>query len=246
VYRVGDATLLDDVSIEVDANALVAIVGPNGAGKTTLVRLLGGEIEPASGRVILEGEDVAGLAEDELALRRALLTEGPSDIPFPVRSVVGLGRTPHRRDPDNSAARDAALIDSVIARFGLAALESRIYASLSGGEQSLTSLARVVAQETPLLLLDEPTAALDVAHQERVLRVLVELAGEGRLILAVVHDLNLAARYARRVMVLAGGRVMADGAPASVLTSELLSDVYDHPMRVVEHPLRGGPLVLVD
>ncbi|HSM01564.1 MAG TPA: heme ABC transporter ATP-binding protein [Acidimicrobiia bacterium] len=246
-YRVGRTTVLSEVAFDVESGELVAIVGPNGAGKTTLLRILGGDLEPTTGTVAIDENDVAGLHEQELALMRALLDQsGVADIPFPVETVVALGRTPHRRVAGNTAARDAEVVRRTMDDVGIGHLEQRVFATLSGGERALTSLARVLAQESPVLLLDEPTGALDVAVEERTMRLMRERATGGVMVVCVLHDLNLAARYADRVILVGAGEVISDGPPTSVLTPDALSAVYRHPMRVVPHPFRDGLLVLVD
>ncbi|HSG80072.1 MAG TPA: heme ABC transporter ATP-binding protein [Acidimicrobiia bacterium] len=245
-YRVGDADLVSEVDLEVRSGELVAVVGPNGAGKSTLLRLVSGDLRPTDGLVYVDGERVAEMHPSEIALRRSVLGQkNPTDVPFTVRAVVSLGRHPHRRDPDNSDARDREAVEDALGRTDVTHLGERIFATLSGGEQTRVSLARVLAQDAPAVLLDEPTTALDVAHQERIMAVAAGLAVGGRAVLVVLHDLNAAARYADRVVVMTGGRIVAEGVPAEVFTEELLSEVYRQPMRVIDHPYRPGPLVLV-
>ncbi len=245
-YEVDGAVLVDDVDFMVTAGELVAVIGPNGAGKTTLVRLLAGDLEPGDGGVTIDGRPVAGYPPEALARRRAVLSQQLlRDVPFTCRAVVAMGRFPHRLDPANSAARDAAEVAAALARTDMAEFADRTFATLSGGEQTLVALARVLAQDAPLLLLDEPTTALDVHHEELVMRVVKELAAAGRAVVAVLHDLNTAAAYADRMVLMADGRVRADGSPAEVLDEALLSEVYGQAVRVVDHPFRDCPLVLV-
>ena len=242
-YRAGGTTILEPTTLALTTGEMVAVVGPNGAGKTTQLRLLGGELRPSGGRIAYGPDDPADLAVAELALRRTLLThEDLIDIPLPARTVVTLGRAPHR----GSGTDDAALVDATMATLGLAALHRRIYATLSGGERSLVDLARALVQATPIVLLDEPTASLDVAVEERTMATLRRHAhAAGRLVVAVVHDLNVVARHADRCLVMSRGRVVADGPPADAFSAPLLSEVYAHPIRVVPHPTRPGPLVVV-
>lgn len=244
-YRVGDAVLVDGVDLVVAPGELVAVVGPNGAGKSTLLRLLGGDLRPTAGSILLGGEDTSDLAEIELAERRALLDQGsPTDIPFTAAEVVALGRHAHRRDPDNSAERDAAVVADALARTDVTHLARRVYATLSGGERTRVSLSRILAQDTPVVLLDEPTTALDVAHEVRVMAELAALTVSGRTVVAVLHDLNAAASTADRVVVMSQARIVADGPPGEVLTAGLLEEVYRHPMVVIDHPLGDGVLIL--
>ncbi len=245
-YCVGGATLVDGVDFAVAGGELVCVIGPNGAGKTTLVRLLAGDLAPSAGRVTIDGRPVEGYPPEALALRRAVLSQHMlPDVPFSCRAVVAMGRFPHRRDPSNSAAQDDAAVADALARAGVTEFAERPFATLSGGEQTRVALARVLAQDAPLLLLDEPTTALDVHHEELVMQVVRELAGRGRAVVAVLHDLNTAAAYADRLVLMAGGRVRVAGPPAAVLDEALLSEVYAQPVRVVDHPFRDCPLVLV-
>ena len=246
-YRAGSATILEPTTIDFGAGRLVAIVGPNGAGKSTLLRLLGGELIPTTGRVTIDGKPLSNFTDQELALLRSLLThEGPIDIPYPSSMIVALGRTPHRHRADNSAEHDRAFVAAAMEHLSVTRLADRLFATLSGGERSLVSLARVFAQDTPVVLLDEPTGFLDVAFEEHTMRLIREHARSDRIVVAVVHDLNVVARHADRCVVMSKGRVVADGLPPTALTSELLSEVYEHPIHVVEHPLRAGPLILVE
>jgi iron complex transport system ATP-binding protein len=245
-YRVGEAEILQRVDLEFTPRELVAVVGPNGAGKTTLLQILGGEIVPTTGEVTIDGEALGDMPVLELARHRAMLTQdGPVDIPFPVAGVVALGRAPHRRTEGNSAGADAAVVAKTMEDVGIGNLAARMFGTLSGGERSLASLARVLAQWSPVLLLDEPTVALDVAIEERTMAMIRDRSRADQIVVAVIHDLNLAAKYADRTVLLSRGTVVADGTPGEVLTSDLLTEVYRHPMEVVPHPLREGPLILV-
>lgn len=245
-YRVGTTEILHPLDLEFVPGELVAVVGPNGAGKTTLLQLLGGEMRPTSGSVSLDGTPLGDMDTLELARIRAILAQdGPADIPFPVGAVVALGRTPHRRTPGNSASADAAAVDRVMSEVGIHYLADRIFGTLSGGERSLVSLARVLAQNSPVLLLDEPTDALDVAIEERTMELIQQQSRDDRIVVSILHDLNLAAKYSDRTILLSRGVVVADGPAVEVLTSDLLTEVYRHPMKVVPHPLRDGPLILV-
>ena len=245
-YRVGRVTILEPTDLDLTPGELTTVVGPNGAGKTTLLRLLAGEMAPTTGSVAVDGVPIGDVPGLELARIRALLAQdGPTGIPFPAATVIALGRAPHRRTEGNSTRHDAAVVTQTMDEVGITELADRMFATLSGGERSLVSLARVLAQETPILLLDEPTGTLDLAVEERTMTRIRERSRPDRIVVAVLHDLNVAARYADRLLLISRGRVVADGAPAAVLTSELLTEVYRHPMRVVDHPLRPGPLVLV-
>jgi iron complex transport system ATP-binding protein len=242
-YRVGGQTLLDGVSLELQAGELTVLVGPNGAGKSTLLRLLAGELEPSAGAVLVAGQPVGRLRCTELARRRALLPQRTIlEFAFPAREVVALGRYPHRRS--GSVAADEAAVERALERTAMLSRADRSYPTLSGGEQARVDLARVLAQETPILLLDEPTASLDLHHQQLVLSTLRESTAAGACALAVLHDLNLAAAHADRIAVLAAGRIAACGPPWEALAGETLSRVFEHPLAVVCHPRAQRPLVV--
>lgn len=246
-YAVGRSTLVDTVTLRVSAGELVGIVGPNGAGKSTLLALLAGDIRTTAGIVTQAGMPIEELDHGTLARMRSVLPQQRvADIPFTVREVVAMGRHPWRAEMGNSAAADAAAVQRAIDRTATETLAERAYATLSGGEQARVSIARVLAQDAPLMLLDEPTAALDVAHEERIMGELRRLSERGVAVIAVLHDLNTAARFASRIVAMADGRIRAEGSPRQVLTDALLTEIYDHPMRVVAHPFRDAPLVLVD
>jgi iron complex transport system ATP-binding protein len=231
--------LLDDVSLEVAAGSIVGIVGPNGAGKTTLLRVIAGDVHPDRGRATIGDLDVSTAGLRRLATLRAF--SGPQlagDISFRVGEVVAMGLHP-TRDPGNSG-----VVAGAMASVDVASLQDRQMRTLSSGEQQRVHLARAIAQQTPVVLLDEPTSALDVGHQETVMSVLRSLSTAGVTVVAVLHDLNLAAAHADRLLLLDSGRAVAFGSPREVLTGELLSEVYRHPMQAIDHPLRDCPLIL--
>jgi iron complex transport system ATP-binding protein len=241
--RPDGATLLDGVDLDVHVGEVLVVVGPNGAGKSTLLSVLAGDRRPDGGAVTLDGAPLAAVRPAELARHRGvLLQENRVSFPFRVVDVVRMGRAPWRGTAAED--RDEEVVAAALDDADVTLLAARRYPTLSGGEKARASYARVLAQEPRLLLLDEPTAALDVRHQERVLARARDLARAGGAVVVVLHDLALAAAWADRVLVLAGGRVAAHGAPADVLTSTLLTDVYDHPVDVLPHPVTGGLLVL--
>ena len=244
-FSIDGARLLDHITLEFEPGRLVALVGPNGAGKTTLLRAFAGELAPTSGTVTIGNRTLIDIHPSDLALIRAYLQRSPeSNVPFTSRTLVGLGRHPHRQDPNNSTERDAAIIEGWMKATDTLSFASRPFRTLSGGEQMRVSIARVLAQDTPVLLLDEPTAALDVSYQERILDQLARHATQGRIVVAVLHDLNAAAAHADEIVVMANGRIAAHGEPDRTLNEQLLTRVYRHQMRVIDHPFRDGPLVL--
>ncbi|MFC8920994.1 heme ABC transporter ATP-binding protein [Cellulosimicrobium sp. NPDC057127] len=239
----GGAPVLRDVSVDVHAGQVHALLGPNGAGKSSLLGVLTGDLAPQAGVVVAHGRALTAWTPTELAMRRAVLLQQITlSFPFTAVDVVRMGRSPWRGTPIEEADEDA--VRAAMASTDVAHLAERHFTSLSGGERARVALARVLAQRTALLLLDEPTAALDLKHQELVLQLARAHAAAGGAVVVVVHDLSLAAAYADRVTLLAHGRVVADGTPREVLTETLLSDVYDHPVEVVEHPGGGAPIVL--
>ncbi|MBZ6089172.1 heme ABC transporter ATP-binding protein [Streptomyces olivaceus] len=239
----GGRPVLDGVDVRVRAGEVLALVGPNGAGKSTLLGALAADVPAAEGVVRVHGRPVSAWSAPELALRRAVLPQSASlSFPFPVEEVVRMGRAPWAGGDE--AAEDDAVVADAMSRTEVTGFAGRPFSALSGGERARVALARVLAQRAPLLLLDEPTAALDLRHQELVLRLCRERARAGDAVVVVLHDLALAAAYADRVAVLRAGRVAADGPPAEVFAEELLSEVYDQPVEVLPHPRTGALLVL--
>lgn len=242
--RVGEGrAILDDAAIDIHAGEVHALVGPNGAGKTTLFGVLAGDIAPAAGAVLLDGRPVAGIRPRALAQQRAvLLQENSVTFPFTAEQVVRMGRTPWARTA--AADDDDSAVSAAMATTEVTTLRERSVPSLSGGERARVALARVLAQDTGILLLDEPTAALDLKHHEDVMRVVREEAAAGVAVAIVLHDLNAALAHADRVTLLADGRVTATGTPAEVLTAARIEEVYGQPVDVFPHPLTGVPLVV--
>ncbi|MFI6032815.1 heme ABC transporter ATP-binding protein [Streptomyces sp. NPDC051315] len=238
--RLGAREVLRGVDVRVRAGEVLALVGPNGAGKSTLLGALAADLPPAGGVVRIHGRPATEWTAPELALRRAVLPQAATlSFPFAVADVVRMGRAPH----DSSPAEDDRAVAEAMAATEVTAFAARPFSALSGGERARAALARVLAQRAPLLLLDEPTAALDLRHQELVLRLCRERAAAGDAVVVVLHDLGLAAAYAHRVAVLRAGRVAADGPPSEVFTERLLTEVYDQPVEVLPHPRTDALLV---
>ncbi|WP_067686742.1 heme ABC transporter ATP-binding protein [Nocardia jejuensis] len=243
VERDGGRRVLEDVDFDVVAGQIVALVGPNGAGKSTLLAALAGEMRPSTGTVELDGRPLADWAPVEMARRRAVLPQNHTvGFPFTAREVVAMGRAPWARTPRQD--HDERRIADALSATDVHHLAARTFPALSGGERARVALARVLAQDTATLLLDEPTAALDLGHQEQVLRLARARATAGAAVVVVLHDLGVAAAYADRVAVLDAGRIAAHGPPREVLTTELLTRVYKHPVDVFDHPVTGNQLVL--
>jgi iron complex transport system ATP-binding protein len=243
-------TLLSDVDLAVRPGELVALIGPNGAGKSTALSVLAGDVTPDVGEVTIDDRPLVRIRVQELGrLRSVLLQQKGVSFSYPVRDVVAMGRMPWARvQPDlaapGRAATDDEIVADALARTDTTHLADRDVTTLSGGELARVSLARVVAQRCRVVLLDEPTDALDIGHQEQVLALAAGLAADGAAVLAVLHDLNLAAAYADRIVLLADGKVVADGSPRAVLTGERLSAVYGHLVETIDHPMTGALLVL--
>jgi len=234
--------LVDAITLDFFPGTLTALVGPNGAGKSTLLSLAAGDQRPTAGSVVLHDRPIHQWKVGELARERSVLPQDHAvRFAFTVREVVAMGRLPHPPQP----AQDVAIVEAALATADVVPLQQRDVQSLSGGEAARTGFARVLAQQTPLVLLDEPTAALDLQHQERVLASARALTRAGACVIAVLHDLNLAAAYADRIVVLSRGRVAADGTPREVLTRERIEAVYRQPVVVIEHPTRPIPLVVI-
>jgi iron complex transport system ATP-binding protein len=241
--RLGGQPVLVDVDLQVHAGEVVALVGPNGAGKSTLLAALAGDLEPEQGRVLLGEYDLTGVPVAERARARAVqVQEARLSFAFRAEEVVRMGRAPWRgtRFVDD----DDAVVAHALRTSEIEHLAGRLFPTLSGGEKARTAFARAVGQETAVLMLDEPTAALDIRHQERLLAEVRERAAAGVGVVVVLHDLTLAAAYADRIVLLADGRVRANGTPRDVLTPELLTEVYRYPIAVVEHEDSGALVVL--
>jgi iron complex transport system ATP-binding protein len=224
----GRVTILGDMSFSAPAGAVTGLIGPNGAGKSTLIGAVVGLRPPVAGEVTFEGRHLVGMSAGERARLLAHVEQSASTTErLRVRDVVRLGRIPFQSTWQAApSAEDEAIVDGAIAELGIEAFAGRLYHSLSGGEQQRVQLARALAQQPKLLLLDEPTSHLDIEAQLRVLGLLRRRADAGCTVLLALHDLNLAARFCDHLVVLKQGGVAAEGAPAEVLTAELLRDVY--------------------
>ncbi|WP_431074489.1 heme ABC transporter ATP-binding protein [Microbacterium phyllosphaerae] len=239
----GERAILDDASIEVRAGEIHALVGPNGAGKSTLFGVLAGDVTPSAGAVLLDGAPITGVRAQDMARARAvLLQENTVSFSFSAEQVVRMGRAPWART--GAAEDDDEIVAAAMASTEVLSLSPRAVTSLSGGERARVALARVIAQSTGILLLDEPTAALDLKHHEDVMRLIRGQADAGTAVAIVLHDLNAALAHADRVTLLSEGRVAATGAAAEVLTAERIEAVYGQPVDVFPHPVTGVPLVV--
>jgi iron complex transport system ATP-binding protein len=232
-FGYGRHQVVRDATLQLATGEMVGLLGPNGAGKSTLLRLGAGALRPQVGAVRLDGVDIQRLSRREVARRLAVAPQEFSvQFAYTVRQIVELGRTPYREMFSLSRRQDALAIEDALAAADVAHLADRVFNDLSGGERQRVLIALTLAQEAPILLLDEPTAHLDIRYQIEVLELLRRLNGERRLtVLAALHDLNLAARYFPR-LILFRETIVADGPPAQVLDADLLSEVYETPVRV--------------
>ncbi|KAB2943917.1 MAG: heme ABC transporter ATP-binding protein [Hyphomicrobium sp.] len=251
-FCVNGKALVSNIDLSVPPGKLIALVGPNGAGKSTLLRLLSGELAATSGTIELDGRALSSYSAAQLARRRAVVPQSTAlSFPFTVREVVLLGATvPGFVTPPAHIERAAS---ECIRTVGLAAFEHRLFTHLSGGERQRVHIARALLQlaiaerpstEPAILLLDEPTASLDLAHQGVVLDEARRQARDGRAVLAILHDLNLAAVYADQLVLLSKGRLAAQGSAREVFRDDLLSRVYGCEVRTNVTPPQGGPFVL--
>jgi iron complex transport system ATP-binding protein len=233
------------VSLDAPRGAITAIVGPNGSGKSTLVRALLGRLVPESGAIAIDGAPLAGLSRLEAARRVALVPqrEEPA-FPLMVRDFIALGRYAHGGVWSGETPADRTAIGAAAERAGVGEFLERRTVELSGGEWQRVRIARALAQGGDALVLDEPTAFLDVAHEMAVFELLDALAREGRAVLLVSHQLNLVARFATRIALLHGGALAAFGAPEEVMRGDLLERVYEWPLVVSRDPAVGAPVLV--
>lgn len=246
-HRYGATPALADVSLAVGRGDFVCLLGPNGAGKSTLLRVASGFLTPDAGQVQWEGRSLRHLPRLEMARHVAFVPQKTViDFPFSVREVTMMGRAPRQNLLGAASARDREVVEAVLDWLDLRALADRPVTELSGGEAQRAVLAAAVAQETELLVLDEPTSHLDPRHALRLLETLRRLNRErGVGILLSMHDVNLAALFAQRLVLLCGGRLLFDGPPAEALTVDRLAEAFDVQVAVQGHPTRAVPQVFL-
>ncbi len=244
-FRYGEQSVLAGVSLDLSAGCFLGLIGPNGSGKTTMVRLAAGLLKPSRGEVILDGRNIAQMGRDEVARTVALLPQNPSLPPaFTASELVLMGRTPYLGVLGGERAADVVAAQRAMEMASCSHLAERRVGELSGGERQRVMLARALAQQPRVLLLDEPTAHMDVQHQVAAVELAAGLAEKGLAVLGVFHDLNLAACYCHRIAVLSEGRLVALGAPDEVLRPELLARVFRVELSIAAHPRTGVPMAL--
>ncbi len=246
-YAVRGTKVLNGVSAEFRPGQFYGIIGPNGAGKTTLLQLLAGTWKPDDGEVLLEGRPVTAISRKRLARRMAVLQQGGlPPVGFTVREVAEMGRFPHRNWLGAETEDSGPIIEHALDAMGLAALQHRRLNQLSGGERQRAALAKLMVQQPDILLLDEPTTYLDIGYQLGLLDTVRDWQRrEGLTVIAVLHDLNLAALYCDRLLALHDGKDAAFGSPQEVLTPELVRTLYGTTPAVIPHPETGAPQVML-
>lgn len=243
----GAQPILNGLDLSVERGEFLTVVGPNGSGKSTLVRTLTRALTPMAGRVLLDGRDLRKMRPRELARLLAVVAQETAvGFDFTVEEVVSLGRTPHLAPFRGETPRDRTVIEGAMRQTNTFHLADRLITRLSGGERQRVMVARALAQEPQLLILDEPTAHLDIAHQIELLDLARRLNREvGLTVVAVLHDLNLAALYADRFFMMKEGRCWAEGGPADVLTEANVLAVYGSRVKVIRHPVAGTPHLIL-
>jgi ABC-type cobalamin/Fe3+-siderophores transport system ATPase subunit len=240
------AVISTDLDLEIEPGSFVAIVGPNGCGKSTLLRAMARLLTPQSGQVLLDGRDIATKGAKELAREVGLLAQS-SSVPDGMRvaELIARGRYPHRRTFSTWSNTDEQAIERAMKATGVLDLAQRVVDELSGGQRQRVWVAMALAQDTPTLLLDEPTTFLDIAHQVEILDLFRAInRRHGRTIVAVLHDLNQAARYADRIIAMREGAIVAQGTPTEVVTADQIERIFDLPCQVIVDPVSGTPLVV--
>ncbi len=236
---VNEASIVSEVTIDVEIGEFVVIAGPNGAGKSTLLGMLAGLVSPTEGQVTIAGDEPGQLTAGELALRRSFLPPAaPPRSPFTTRQVISMGLHPWNPQDD-----DMATVESALDTVDLSNLANHRFDSLSSGEARRAELGRILVQDTPLVLLDEPTNGLDIAHEESILAAFARLVEKGKAVVATTHHLAGAVRHATRLVLMDSGKMVANGTPDEVLNGDLLSELYDYPIAVTNHPFRSGWLI---
>ena len=244
--RYEQRVVAEQLSVSIPDQSLTMIIGPNACGKSTLLRALSRMLKPAAGSVVLNGADIASYGTKEVARRLGLLPQSsiaPDGIT--VADLVARGRYPHQGFFRQWSADDERIVNQAMDRTAVSDLATRYVDELSGGQRQRVWLAMALAQETPTLLLDEPTTFLDIAHQIEVLDLCADLhESGGRTIVVVLHELNLAIRYATHLIVMRDGCILAEGEPAATVTPELIETTFDLPCRIIEDPESGEPLIV--
>ncbi|MET9659685.1 ABC transporter ATP-binding protein [Streptomyces sp. NPDC006510] len=241
----GGRTVIDELDVAIPPGVITTIIGPNGCGKSTLLRTLTRLLKPAGGTVVLDGEDIAGLRTRDVAKKLGLLPQAPvAPEGLTVADLVARGRHPHQSWLRQWSSDDAGVVERALAMTGVSELAGRPVDSLSGGQRQRVWISMTLAQGTDLLLLDEPTTYLDLAHAIDVLDLVDDLHESGCTVVMVLHDLNLATRYSDNLIVMRAGSVLAQGHPREVITAELLHEAFGLRAEVIDDPVGDRPLIV--
>lgn len=243
----GATRIVQGLSFAPPAGKVTALIGPNGCGKSTLLKAFARILKPLSGELTLDGQAYSALSARQLARQIAFL---PQVLPVPegvsVRQLVAYGRSPHNSLWGRLSGNDQSHVTQAMQRLELDSLADRALADLSGGQRQRAWLAMVLAQNAPVVLLDEPTTYLDISHQVELLDLMRELAAEGKTVITVLHDINQACRYADHLAVMHGGRLVADGAPGAVMGVALMREVFEVQVQIISEPVSGTPMCVVE
>ncbi len=243
--RYDERTISRDLSVAIPDGAFTVIVGPNACGKSTLLRALSRLLAPAAGQVILDGRSLRDHPSKEVARRLGLLPQSSSAPEgITVADLVARGRYPHQSLLRQWSKADEEAVVDAMAATRVTDLSGRLVDALSGGQRQRVWIAMVLAQQTPILLLDEPTTFLDIAHQIELMDLLADLNAQGRTIVAVLHDLNQACRYGTHLIAMKDGAVLAEGHPSSIITERLVEKVFGLPSVIIPDPVTGSPLIV--
>lgn len=243
-FAYSNELVVNNVSFSVDDGEFVGVIGPNGAGKSTLLKLIDGILQPKTGEIRLQNKPLQEYARKHLAKLLGFVPQNFSTVfSYSVSDIVMMGRYPHLSAFSPESPADHLIVEKSMKLTDVWHYRLRQFGELSGGEKQRVVLASAMAQEPKILLLDEPTSSLDIKYQYQFYRILHELQGRGLIIVVVTHDINLAARYCRRLILLKNGKVVVDGAPEKVITKKMMESVYEVGVEILSHPVDGKPLL---
>jgi ferric citrate transport system ATP-binding protein len=243
----GGTRIVQGLSFAPPVGKVTALIGPNGCGKSTLLKAFARILKPTQGELTLDGQPYSALSARQLARQIAFL---PQVLPVPegvsVRQLVAYGRSPHNSLWGRLSGSDQSQVNQALQRLELDNLADRALADLSGGQRQRAWLAMVLAQNAPVVLLDEPTTYLDISHQVELMDLMCELAAEGKTVITVLHDINQACRYADHLAVMHGGHLVTDGAPGQVISAQLMREVFEVQVQIINEPISGTPMCVVE